>query len=618
MSKTLLTKRRFLPYFATLFLGAFNDNLYKNALIILITYHFVSNQSGILVNVAAGLFLLPYFLFSSFAGQIADKYEKSALIRKIKIAEIAIVLLGIAALVSQSIPAMLLILFLLGTQSTFFSPIKYSILPQHLEESELLGGNALVESGTFLAILLGTIGGGLLSSELEYLPYLYALLVLVACLGWYASLSIPKATASNPEQKIDRNILKGSATLIKSVCKDKAIFKATLAVCWFWFFGSVVLTQFPAFAKTILYGDAQVATLLLGLFSIGIVIGSQLCSYLSQDHVEVGLMPVGAIIMSFFLWHLAGLDLPQSDGLRSVAELASTPGAFWVVLDLTMIAVGGGLFIVPMYAFIQLRSSEQDRSQIFAGLNIIFALFTVTAAVFAASLLGFGFSVPQIFAITAVLNLVVTIYIISVVPEFFFRLVGALLIHSIYRIEKVRLKNIPSKGAAVIVANHVSFVDPIIINAVSRRPIRFVMINSIYRMPVVHHLFKWVGAIPITSSKQDPELVEKAFDEIAKALDEGQLVCIFPEGAITKDGELAEFKPGIEKIIQRNPVPVVPLAIRGLWGTWFSRFRGKAMSGVPVSFGKKISVLSSEPIKADQVSKAALYQKVLDLRGERR
>jgi len=618
MSEPLLKQRRFLPYFTTLFLGAFNDNLFKYAVIILITYHLVSSDSGLLVNAGAGLFILPFFLFSSVSGQLAAKYEKSAIIQKIKIAEIVIAVAGIFALVTESIPAMLGVLFLFGAQSTFFSPIKYSILPQHLKEKEILTGNAIVESGTQMAILLGTICGGLLASELVYLPFLYVFLLLVAVAGWYASRFIPLAPAANPAQKIDRNLWVGSKELIDSVRKDNAVFKAVLAVCWFYFFGSVVLIQFPAFAKEVLFGDAKVATLLLALFTVGIVIGSWLCAVLSKDHVEVGLMPVGALIMSFFLWHLSSVDIASSDSLRNIGELLGTAGIGWVIFDLIMIAVGAGLFVVPMYAFIQVRSPDEDRAKNFAGLNIIFSVFAVSAALFSMFVLSMGYTVPQLFSVTALLNVVVTIYIISVVPEFFFRLVGSLLIHSIYRIEKVDLENIPKNGPAVLVCNHISFVDPIIISAVSRRPIRYVMINSIYKMPVIHYLFKWLGAIPIASRKENPELVDRAFDKISKALDQGQLVCIFPEGAITRDGELAQFKPGIEHIINRNPVPVVPLAIKGLWGTWFSRFRGRAMKGFPISFGKKLSVVSDVPHPPEEVSKEKLYDAVLRLRGDRK
>lgn len=613
---SLFAQKRFLPYFCTQFLGAFNDNVYKNALIILFTYQLASQNSGVLVNVAAGVFILPFFLFSSLAGQIADKYEKSLLIRRIKLAEIVIMLLGATAIAMQSVVFMLLVLFLLGAQSTFFGPIKYSILPQHLPSGELLKGNAMVEGGTFLAILLGTIAGGLLAAlDAPVLPITVTVL-LAAFAGWLCSRGIPSATAPQPKLNVSWNLWRSSVEIMRDAKDYKPVFLSILGISWFWLFGALFLTQFPAYARDVLYGNAQVATLLLAMFSIGIGLGSLACSWLSGKRVEIGLVPIGALGMTLATLHLCGAVIPVTNELRTVPQLFAVEGSWRVMLDLILIAFSAGLYIVPLYAFVQTRSREENRSRIFAATNLMNAFFMVMAAVIAIICLQFGLSVVQIFIVAAVLNLLVTIYIFSKVPEFTMRLISWLLIHSIYRIGKQDLHHIPEKGAALLICNHVSYADAVILGAVCPRPIRFVMIDRIYNLPVANFLFRTAKAIPIASGRKNRDLLIKAYDDIAHALENDELVCIFPEGHLTEDGEMQMFKPGMDKIIARTPVPVVPLALRGLWGTWFSRFGGRAMKGWPKNFMKKISLVSGEAVLPEQVNKELMYQKVLELRGD--
>jgi len=616
MSQNLLKQRRFLPYFCTQFLGAFNDNIYKNALMILITYSLAVGKQAILLNIAAVLFILPFFLFGAIAGQLADKYEKSWLIRKIKLAEIGIMLFGCFALYQQSIALMLVTLFCLGAQSTFFGPIKYSILPQHLGRHEILEANGYVEAGTFIAILLGTILGGYLASDAAYQTVLMIILVLVAVVGWLVSRAIPSARPAAPDLKVSLNAWRSSIEIVKLALANKPVFQSILAISWFWFIGSIILTQFPTFASEVLSGDAGVATLLLATFSIGIGLGSLACSKLSNGRVEIGLMPIGAIGISVFTWYLGGVSLPVSDQLRTIWELIVMPGAWSIVFYMTMIAFSSGIFIVPLFSFIQVRSDEALRSRIFAVNNIVNSAFMILAGLLAVILLSTGFSVLEIFKIVAVMNILMAIYIISVVPEFFFRLIGWILIHSVYRIKKEDLHNIPEEGAALLVCNHVSYADPVIINAVCPRPARFVMINSVYQLPVAKKVFDWVRAIPIAPMRENPQLLERAYEQIAEALENGELVCIFPEGSISRDGELGEFLPGIERIIERTPVPIVPLAIRGLWGTWFSRQQGGAMRGLPKAFMKRLSIVSGEPVDPGNMTSVLMRDKVLALRGD--
>ncbi len=618
MSNSLITQRKFLPYFCTQFLGAFNDNLYKNALAILITYRLVVENDAILQNVALVAFIAPFLMFGSTAGQLADKYEKSWLIRNIKLAEIVIMILGCVALYLKSVELMLAILFLLGTQSAFFGPIKYSILPQHLERNEILGANGYVEAGTFVAILLGTIIGGFLGGResLEY-PLMVAL-VAIALLGWFTSQKIPDALAASPELKVSLNVWQSTKKIINLARANRPVYLAILAISWFWFFASIVLTQFPTFASQVLYGDYSAATLLLATFTIGIAAGSMTCSKLSGGRVEIGLMPLGALGISFFTWQLSTSMVPPAEELRTLMEMLATDGTWWVILNMTMIAFCSGMFIVPLYAFIQIRTEEGLRSRMFAVNNILNSIFMVVAGGLAALMLYLDFTVLQIFKVAAILNFIVTLYIISVVPHFVLRLIGWLLIHSVYRIKKQDLHHIPEEGPALVVCNHVSFVDPIILLALSPRPARFVMYYSFYELPIIKWVFKSLRSIPIATKRDRPEMLEQAMNSIAESLDDGHLVFIFPEGGITKNGEIAKFQPGMEKILKRNPVPVVPVALKGMWGTWFSRHRGRAMKGMPRRFMSKISVISGPPVPAEEADRIRMFDKVVALRGDER
>ena len=616
MAKHLITERRFLPYFCTQFLGAFNDNIYRNALAIIVTYVLAKENQVLIINIALVVFILPYFLFGALAGQLADKYEKSWLIRRIKMAEMVIMCLGSVAIYFQSMPMMLAVLFELGSQSAFFGPIKYSILPQHLRPDEILSGNAYVESGTFLAILLGTILGGFLGSDTDYLIYLIAAMALCAVCGWLASCQIPSAEPAAPDLKISRNLYQSSLEIIRMTRADKPVFMSILAISWFWFFASIILTQFPVFAKEVLSGNANVAILLTATFSVGIAIGSLACSKLSGGKVEIGLVPFGALGMSFFAYQL-GRSLPISTPeLLTLSEIMLWPGAWWVVLNLTMIAFSAGLFIVPLYAFLQTRSDETQRSRVIAVNNIYNSIFMVGAGVVGMLMSYFGFTVLQIFKVAAVLNLFAAIYILSVMPEFFLRLISWLLVHSVYRVDKEGIENIPKEGPALLVCNHVAFVDPALLLGVIPRPARFVMWYGFYELPVVGRLFKWLNSIPIGNRKQRPELVDEAFDEVAQALNNGELVVIFPEGGITRTGDIAKFQPGIDKIVQRTPVPVIPIAIRGMWGTWSSRKRGRALKGLPSSYMKRLTVVAGEAVPPEQASRVVMYDKVRALRGD--
>ncbi len=619
----LLKQKRFAPLFITQFLGAFNDNLYKNALVVLLTFQsaqWTSLAPEIMVNIAAGVFILPFFLFSATAGQLADKYDKAALARLTKLLEILIMLVAAAGFWYSSLSILMSALFLLGLQSTLFGPVKYSILPQHLKRNELLGGNALVEAGTFVAILIGTLTGGLLASTGNAPIWIVVGGLLVAIVGYLSSRKIPPAPAPAPELRISLNPITETLRNIGFARQNRTVFLSILGISWFWLYGALFLTQLPGLTKNVLGGDEILVTTLLATFTLGIGLGSLLCERLSNNQVEIGLVPFGSIGLTLFgldLFFAAPIGL-AGETLHSLGFLLGH-GAVWrVFFDLFMLGVFGGFFIVPLYALVQMRSAEKNRARIIAANNILNALFMVLGAIAAVILLTAGVSIPTLFAIAALINATVAIYIYSLVPEFFIRFIAWLLIKAIYRLRISGKQHIPESGPAILVANHVSFADAVILMGSSPRPIRFIMDHRIFKTPILGFIFRHSGAIPIAPAKENAQLMEQAFQHASAALDNGELVGIFPEGAITRDGEMQPFRPGISRILQANPVPVVPMALAGLWGSFFSRIDGSAMKN-PFRRGafSRIDLHIGPAIAAVNATPETLHTKVLALRGER-
>jgi 1-acyl-sn-glycerol-3-phosphate acyltransferase len=624
----LLGTRRFLPFFLTQFLGAFNDNLFRNAVVISITFGAAvsGHDAGLLANAAQGLFILPFFLFSALSGQLADKHEKSRLIRQTRLAEVVLMCCGAVALFFGTIPVLLTVIFLLGVLATIFGPLKYSLMPQHLRQSELVGGNALVDAGTFLAILIGTIAGGLLapaaqttSSDSRHAWTVSVALVVVAVVMYLCARAIPRAEATDPALKINFNPVSSTVEVLRFAAKTRAIFLSLLGISWFWLVGALILAQLPAYAKDVLGGDKTVYTLLLAAFSIGTALGSLACERLSGHKVEIGLVPLGSIGMTVCLLdlyfkhpgvHEAGAALTWRTFLAS--------GGGDVVLDCALIGLFGGLFIVPLYSLILQRSAESHRARIIACNNIMNAGFMVLAAALAIVWLDvLHFTIPQLFILAAVLNAAVAAYIYTLVPEFLMRFLSWILVNIMYRIKVRGLEHIPETGPVLIVSNHVSFMDPLVIGGSIRRPVRFVMDHNIFNIPVMSFIFRTARAIPIAPAHEDPQALQRAFDQIDAELAEGEIVCIFPEGKLTKSGELNEFKSGVERILERRPVPVVPMALRGLYGSFFSRRDGKApMSAAPRRFWSRIEVVVTAPVPGDDASATSLQKIVAGLRGE--
>src|SRR5580698_19425 len=605
----LLRERRFAPFFWTQFLGALNDNVFKVGFTSLVTFQ-AARFSGVDPSTAAflisAIFIIPFVLFSATSGQIADKYDKATLTRLVKTFEIVVMLIGGAGFLMHSAPLLYTCTFLMGVHSTLFGPVKYAYLPQHLKPAELVGGNGLVEMGTFVAILLGTIIGGVAAGFSEY-----GAIVLAACclafalIGRGASSLVPKSAASQPDLTINWNPFSETWRNLKLARQDRTVFLSLLGISWLWFVGVTFLTSFFNFAKDVLSADPDVVTVLLGTFSIGIGIGSMLCERLSKHRVEIGLVPLGSIGISVFAIDLffASHAIARADHLLGVGEFLSLASHWRILADLFLLAMFGGFYSVPLYALIQARSQPTHRARIIAANNILNSAFMIVSSLMAIGLTSVGVGIPGIFLTTALLNIVVAAYIYSLVPEFLLRFIAWMLVHTFYRIRLVHAERIPEEGAAVLVCNHVSYVDAIVIMAESPRPIRFVMDHRIFRTPFAGWVFRHAKAIPIAPSHESPEMLTRAYETCARALAEGDLVCIFPEGKLTKTGEMNPFRHGVTEIIRRTPAPVLPMALRGLWGSVFSR---AAEARVPRPLNKgvmsRLTLAVGEPLSAEEAT----------------
>ena len=617
---SLLGQRRFAPFFGTQFLGALNDNVFRNGLVILITFQGVM-VAGLdhtqLANIAGALFILPFFLFSATAGQLADKFEKSFLMRRIKMLEIVLMAFAAYAFVSKGYELLLVVLFLMGCQSTLFGPVKYAYLPQQLENDELIGGNALVEAGTYVAIILGLVIGGLV---VAIDPSVLAMcLIGFALLGYLASRQIPTTRAVDPTLTISWNAWTETWRIVGFAREERSVFLSILGISWFWFFGSAMTLQLPAYTLDILHGNEVITTSLLVAFAIGVGIGSLLCERMSGHRIELGLVPFGSIGLSVFAIDLYfAQPIAAATTIESLSEFLARSGSWRILLDLALLGAFGGFYSVPLYALIQQRSKRQQLSRVIAANNIINAIFMVTASLMSIAILQLGFSVPELFLVLAALNVVVAIYIYTLLPEFLLRFMAWILINVFYRVRPVGLENIPQTGPAVVVCNHVSYMDPILLSGSIQRPMRFVMYYKIFDIPLLRFFFKNMKAIPIASAREDEDLMKLAFDKVDAELEAGNIVCIFPEGGITRDGEVQRFRPGIEKIIARRPVPVIPVSLGRLWGSWFSRRKDGGLRRIPGRLFAHVPITVGRAIPATDVTARSLELLVRTQRGDDR
>jgi 1-acyl-sn-glycerol-3-phosphate acyltransferase len=625
---SLLTQRRFAPFFWVQFLGAGNDNVFKFAFTVMVTYQLQldwlpPSLAGLVIG---ALFISPYLLFSATSGQLADKYPKERLIQLVKSLEIAIMALAAWGFVQGQVPLLLACVFLMGLHSTLFGPVKFAYLPQHLDERELTGGNGMVEMGTFVAILLGNVAGGLLIALPGVGPaYVAATCLGLAVLGRALAQAVPASPATDPGLRINWNPFTETWRNLQLARQSPVVFRSLLGISWMWFFGAVFLANFPAFAREVLRGDEQVASLLLVVFSVGIGVGALLCEMLSRRHVEIGLVPLGAIGMTVFAVDLyfAANGLTGTQRLGVAAFLAQ-PAHWRVLADLLLLSLFTGIYSVPMYALIQMRSQPTHRARIIAANNILNALFMIASSLLAGVLLGAGLSVTELFLAVGLANAVVAFYIFLLVPEYLLRFVAWMASRCVYRFRVTGDEHIPTSGAAVLACNHVSFVDAVLLMAASPRPIRFLMDHRIFRVPVLGWLFRLAKAIPVAPQKEDAAAYEAAFREAAQVLREGDLLGIFPEGGITRDGTLQPFKGGIMKILENAraeglDVPVIPLALTNLWGSYFSRI--ELSQGQPTAMVKpfrrglfnRVGLNVGEPVPSPRVTPALLQERVASL-----
>lgn len=569
----LLTSRRFLPLFITQFLGAFNDNLFKNALMILITYRLAASDSGAAVqwvNLAFALFTLPYLLFSYLAGQIADKIDRARVARWVKLSEILLALTGSAALVLNNVPLLLLTLFGFGTHSAFFGPVKYALLPQHLREDELLTGNGYIEAATFLAILTGTILGGILALAENGAVWVGGVMTALAVLGYWSSRKIPDAPAPVPAMKLALHPWRATLRMLRYSAERRDVFLCILGNSWFWFIGALFLAQFAPFAKDVLHADQHVVTLFLTVFSIGIAAGSILCTRLIKGFVRATPVPFGALGITIFVFDLYWISrtaAPAPDGaLLSVAAFLQGASGLRILFDLFAIAMSGGIYVVPLYALLQVRAEQTHRARIIAGNNLMNAIFMIAAAGFAMLMAKAGLTIPEIFLTLAAVNAGVALYVCKLLP---LSLIAGLL-KLLFRVEIKGLDNWAKAGPRVLViANHTAYLDAAIFAAFLPERIGFAVNTHTARQWWLRPLLKLVDAFPIDPA--NPMAAKTLIDQ----LKQNRKCMIFPEGRLTMTGSLMKIYEGPGMIADKSGAMILPVRIEGAQYSTTSKLRGK-------------------------------------------
>lgn len=583
MSLAMLYKeRKFWPLFWTMFLGAANDNIFKNALIILITYKNVSLfglGAESLVAFAGGAFIFPYVLFSATSGQISDHYDKAQVIKVTKYTELAFMIIGGIGFLTESYGILMFTLFLMGAQSSFFSPVKFSSLRSILKDEELTKGTAMIGGGTFVAILIGTIIGGLAAAAPDATDMASAMIILFAILGVITAKFQNKVNDVNHDVEIDYTFVKPTFQLLTNSFKDKASFRAIMGVSWFWFLGSFVISVMPSIIKNVFYGSELVASIFMATFTIGMGIGSYVCSKLSGKRIEVGMVPLAGIGMSLAVFDLyyVSTQWPMSiTGLMPPAEFFAQPLAIRAIIDLLLITIFGGNFYISQLTYMQHTAPIEKLARTIAANNIWNAIFMVAAAISIIILKSAGFSAIENLLILGALNMVYGLVTYYFFHEEMWRFVFDWVCSIIYKIEVVGEENIPKEGKLIVAANHTSFVDWGIVMSLSPRPIRWVIDHRYYNIPGLKQFFMQGHLIPIATRKEDPELLDNAYIKLNESLNDERCVGFFPEGWITRDGEPRKYQPGIKKVVEQTHAQVIPIVIKGLWGSFYS-FSGKGV-----------------------------------------
>ena len=570
----LLTTRRFAPLFVTQFLGAFNDNLLKSALAIFVTYR-LADQGGqdpaTLVMMAGGVFIAPFFLFSGASGTLADRMDKSRIARIVKVVEIAIMLIGASGFAFASVPLLLTSLFMLGTHSTVFGPIKYALLPQHLRDEELVAGNALIEAGTFLAILFGTILGGSVIVMARGSLVVGALGVAVAVTGWVASRFIPPAPPTSANVAAP-SLIRDSMAVVRHVYSRDELFLPILALSWFWLVGGTLVSGLPVFAKEVLFADEHVVTLMLAIFAIGIGFGSLMAERLLHGEVSARFVPISALAMAGFAIDLmissAGRTAAGASGGR-IFEFIGEPANWRVLGDLLGLAIAGGIFTVPLYALLQHASEPEHRSRVIAANNIINALAMTIAAVLSALVLKRGLTMGELFGLCGILTLPIVLVAAWILRKTMVKSAMRLILRLLYRVEIEGMEHARAASShAVIAANHASFLDGLLLGAFLPGEPIFAIDTTIARQWWVRPFLSLVNALPVDPTNP------LSLRAMIRAVEAGAVCIIFPEGRITTTGSLMKVYEGPAVIAERSDAALIPVRIEGVEFTPFSRVGG--------------------------------------------
>ena len=569
----LFRTRRFLPLFAVQFLGAFNDNFFKNAFAILATFHFASTRGwnvGVVTQIIAALFVLPFFLFSAFAGQLSDKYDKARLVRINKLVEIGVVCFGAAALVLGVAWMLFATIFLLAAQSAFFGPLKYALLPHHLREEELVGGNAIFEAATYVAIIGGTLLGGMLIMREGGACLVGAGLVACALAGWWASRFIPAAPPEAHGLKINRNIFTSTRNLILFTARRRRIFLAILGISWFWLIGAFWISLTPAYVKTHLNAGENTVTAILVIFALGVGAGSMFCNRLLGGRPSATYVPLAGMAISIFM--LAAAWLTAAIGNRYATEeftLLSTTGVILCV-SLFGVAFCGGVFSVPLYALMQLWSPPAHRSRIVAANNVINSFFMVAIAIVCAVLFRLNMPAGWLIFLLAIANAVVALYIIALVPEAVLHTFLRWLLRALFKVEVRGLEHFHEAGKRrVIIANHTSFLDSVLLTAFLPERPTFAISPDWAARWWMKPILRFVNVHPVDPTKP---MAIKALTALART---GVPIAIFPEGRLTVTGGLMKVYEGPGLIADKANADLLPVQIDGAIHTIFSRMKGK-------------------------------------------
>ena len=618
--KTFLN-RSFFSLFCTQYLGAFNDNFFRTAMATFITYKVTSMAEGdkaVVVSLAVALFMLPFFLFSALAGELADKFCKDILIKATKGLEVFIVLLAGVGFLTVNVPLLLGVLFLMGTQSSIFGPVKYSILPDILTEKQLIAGNGIIEAGTYGAILQGTIFGGIIIAANEYL--LPGIILGVAILGLVASLFIPTQKPAKPDLKVDKNFIRSTWKNMAFAKQNHNIFMCILGISWFWLLGTSLIAQMPSLAHNVLNGTPGLFTFLLTLFSCGIGLGSLLCQFLVKGEITAKYVPISALVMTVFLADLAFSTsgyIPSTTPVDYKAFLMTFAGKR-ITVDLLGFAVCGGLYVVPLNAMLQFLASGDSRSRVIATNNIINSLFMVLGSGFCALLLAIHFTIPTVFGIIAFANALVAIYICGLLPYHIIRMIMTRVLNFIYGVKVNGLEHWKNlKGNALIVANHTSFLDAVLLWVYVPGNLYFAIDTYISQKWWVKPFLHFIKYFPIDPT--NPMAVKSIIEEVKS----GKRVVIFPEGRITTTGGFMKIYPGPAMIADKSNAQLLPICLEGSQYSLFSRFgtqlktRPQSKITITIEAPKKLQLDETLKGKERRLSAArALYDIMVNMKYE--